>query len=92
MGGVIDPNESIQIPGLGRFLGIAWVIGDKVEAGISIVIPICGGAECLFGRPAVVRILQVSESTKFMTRFLLEGWRASTHCLAASLSEHRTWP
>ena len=43
---VIDPNESIQFLPLVVYLGIAWVIGDKVEAGISIVIPICGGAEC----------------------------------------------
>jgi hypothetical protein len=42
---VIDPNESIQGHAFVVYLGIAWVIGDKVEAGISIFIPICGGAE-----------------------------------------------
>jgi hypothetical protein len=43
---VIGPNESIVGHAFVVYpLGIAWVIGDKVEAGISIVIPICGGAE-----------------------------------------------
>jgi len=54
---VIDPNESIQFLPLVVYLGIAWVIGDKVEAGISIVILICGGAKHLCGRTAVARII-----------------------------------